>query len=82
VDCRTTTLHAEGGRLTGHSVLELLESHLIDAEAVGGLTMGAPGTLSPTPALLCCTAFWSARPRRHTAPAAASRASAAKARAW
>ena len=41
VDCRTTTLHAEGGRLTGHSVLELLEEKHIDAEAVGGLTMGA-----------------------------------------
>ena len=25
IDCRTTTLHAEGGRLTGHAVLELLE---------------------------------------------------------
>jgi len=41
VDCRTTTLHAEGGRLTGHAILELLEEKAIDAEAVGGLTMGA-----------------------------------------
>jgi orotate phosphoribosyltransferase len=41
VDCRTTTLHAEGGRLTGHSVLELLEEKAIEAEAVGGLTLGA-----------------------------------------
>jgi orotate phosphoribosyltransferase len=41
IDCRTTTLHAEGGRLTGHAVLELLEEQGIDAEAVGGLTMGA-----------------------------------------
>ena len=41
IDCRTTTLHAEGGRLTGHSVLELLEQHGITADAVGGLTMGA-----------------------------------------
>lgn len=41
IDCRTTTLHAEGGRLTGHAVLELLEEHRIEAEAVGGLTMGA-----------------------------------------
>jgi orotate phosphoribosyltransferase len=46
VDCRTTTLHAEGGRLTGHSVLELLEAHRIDAEAVGGLTMGADPIVS------------------------------------
>ncbi len=41
IDCRTTTLHAEGGRLTGHAVLELLAEHDIEAEAVGGLTMGA-----------------------------------------
>ena len=46
VDCRTTTLHAEGGRLTGHAVLELLEEHGIVAEAVGGLTMGADPIVS------------------------------------
>ena len=26
IDCRTTTLDAEGGRLTGHAILELLEA--------------------------------------------------------
>ena len=41
IDCRTTTLHAEGGRLTGLAVLDLLAEHGIAAEAVGGLTMGA-----------------------------------------
>ena len=41
IDCRTTTLHAEGGRLTGHAVLELLEEKKVEAEAVGGMTMGA-----------------------------------------
>jgi orotate phosphoribosyltransferase len=46
VDCRTTTLHAEGGRLTGHSVLELLEENHIEAEAVGGLTLGADPIVS------------------------------------
>jgi orotate phosphoribosyltransferase len=46
IDCRTTTLHAEGGRLTGHAVLELLEAHGVDAEAVGGLTMGADPIVS------------------------------------
>jgi len=46
IDCRTTTLHAEGGRLTGHAILELLESNHIDAEAVGGLTMGADPIVS------------------------------------
>jgi orotate phosphoribosyltransferase len=46
VDCRTTTLHAEGGRLTGHAILELLEEHGIEAEAVGGLTLGADPIVS------------------------------------
>src|SRR5580658_3437334 len=46
IDCRTTTLHAEGGRLTGHAVLELLEEHGIESEAVGGLTMGADPIVS------------------------------------
>ncbi len=46
IDCRTTTLNAEGGRLTGHAILELLEQHGIEAEAVGGLTMGADPIVS------------------------------------
>ena len=46
IDCRTTTLHAEGGRVTGHAILELLEQHGIQAEAVGGLTMGADPIVS------------------------------------
>jgi orotate phosphoribosyltransferase len=46
IDCRTTTLHAEGGRLTGHAILELLEQYKIEAEAVGGLTMGADPIVS------------------------------------
>ena len=46
VDCRTTTLHAEGGRLTGHAILGLLEANHIEADAVGGLTMGADPIVS------------------------------------
>jgi orotate phosphoribosyltransferase len=46
VDCRITTLDAEGGRLTGEAILELLEANQIDAEAVGGLTMGADPIVS------------------------------------
>ena len=46
IDCRTTTLHAEGGRLTGHAILELLEENGIQAEAVGGLTLGADPIVS------------------------------------
>jgi orotate phosphoribosyltransferase len=46
IDCRTTTLHAEGGRLTGHAILELLEENGIEADAVGGLTLGADPIVS------------------------------------
>lgn len=46
IDCRTSTLHAHGGRLTGHALLELLEKNGIEAEAVGGLTMGADPIVS------------------------------------
>src|SRR5215469_3248884 len=46
IDCRTTTLHAEGGRLTGEAILELLENNGIKADAVGGLTLGADPIVS------------------------------------
>jgi orotate phosphoribosyltransferase len=46
IDCRTTTLNAEGGRLTGEAILDLLNEKGIDAEAVGGLTMGADPIVS------------------------------------
>ena len=41
IDCRTTTLDADGGRLCGVIMAELLRQHAPDAQAVGGLTMGA-----------------------------------------
>lgn len=46
IDCRITTLHAEGGRLTGHAILDLLHEHKIKPAAVGGLTMGADPIVS------------------------------------
>ena len=46
IDCRTTTLHAEGGRLTGEAILDLLGANEIEAEGVGGLTMGADPIVS------------------------------------
>jgi orotate phosphoribosyltransferase len=46
IDCRITTLHAEGGRLTGHAILDLLHAHNIKPAAVGGLTMGADPVVS------------------------------------
>jgi orotate phosphoribosyltransferase len=41
IDCRTTTLHAEGGRLAGMAMLEIIRGLGVDVAAVGGLTMGA-----------------------------------------
>ena len=46
IDCRSTTLHAEGGRLTGEAILDLLLENNIQAEAVGGLTLGADPIVS------------------------------------
>jgi len=46
IDCRTTTLNAEGGRLTGEAILDLLNENAIEAEAVGGLTLGADPIVS------------------------------------
>lgn len=41
IDCRTTTLHAQGAELTGHVFLELILQQGWQPQAVGGLTMGA-----------------------------------------
>jgi orotate phosphoribosyltransferase len=46
IDCRTTTLHAEGGRLTGLAILDLLHEYKLKPAAVGGLTMGADPIVS------------------------------------
>jgi orotate phosphoribosyltransferase len=48
IDCRTTTLHAEGGRLSGLVLYDLIREHIPHAEAVGGLTMGADPLVSNT----------------------------------
>ncbi|MEO6911197.1 MAG: orotate phosphoribosyltransferase [Edaphobacter sp.] len=48
IDCRTTTLHAEGGRLSGLVLYDLIRQHIPQAEAVGGLTMGADPLVSNT----------------------------------
>jgi orotate phosphoribosyltransferase len=41
IDCRTTTLDAQGSRLTGEAFLEEIRARGWNAEAIGGLTMGA-----------------------------------------
>lgn len=46
IDCRTTTLDADGGRLCGTVMAELIRQHAPQAEAVGGLTMGADPLVS------------------------------------
>jgi orotate phosphoribosyltransferase len=46
IDCRTTTLHAEGGRLTGLAILDLLRERKLKPAAVGGLTLGADPVVS------------------------------------
>ena len=48
IDCRTTTLHAEGGRLSGLVLYDMLRERNITATAVGGLTMGADPLVSNT----------------------------------
>ena len=48
IDCRVTTLHAEGGRLAGIVLLDLIREHCPSAVAVGGLTMGADPLVSNT----------------------------------
>jgi orotate phosphoribosyltransferase len=41
IDCRTTTLDARGAQLTGEVFLEGIRAHGWNAQAIGGLTMGA-----------------------------------------
>src|SRR5271163_224406 len=48
IDCRITTLHAEGGRLSGLVLYDLIRECIPHAEAVGGLTMGADPLVSNT----------------------------------
>ena len=48
IDCRITTLHAEGGRLSGIVLLDLIREHFPQAVAIGGLTMGADPLVSNT----------------------------------
>lgn len=41
IDCRTTTLHAKGSRLTGEVFLDEIRQRGWKPQAIGGLTMGA-----------------------------------------
>ena len=46
IDCRITTLHAEGGRLAGLVFYDLIREKNLNPAAVGGLTMGADPLVS------------------------------------
>lgn len=46
IDCRTTTLDAEGGRLAGIVLLDEIRVRFPNAVAVGGLTLGADPLVS------------------------------------
>ena len=46
IDCRTTTLHAEGGRLAGLVLHDAIRQNNMQPQAVGGLTMGADPLVS------------------------------------
>lgn len=46
LDCKLTTLSPEGAFLTGNAILELMDTHGICAEAIGGLAVGADPIVS------------------------------------
>ncbi|MGA9940216.1 MAG: orotate phosphoribosyltransferase [Candidatus Acidiferrales bacterium] len=46
LDCRLTTLDAQGALLTGYCVLELLDEMGVRPDAIGGLSMGADPVVS------------------------------------
>jgi orotate phosphoribosyltransferase len=65
VDCRTTTLHAEGAWYTGQTIADLIEEHGIEADAIGGMTMGADPIVS---AVAIATAWRAMEAARHNQP--------------
>lgn len=46
LDCRMTTLHPRGAVLIGRLILARMREHRIQADAIGGLTMGADPIVS------------------------------------
>lgn len=68
IDCRATTLTAEGGRLTGLAILEMLRARGLKPVAVGGLTLGADPVVSNVTA----ASAWSQRNQPDAADAGTS----------
>jgi orotate phosphoribosyltransferase len=70
IDCRTTTLDAEGVRLTGRVFLDEIFRHGWEPDAIGGLTMGADPIVVAV-AMLSAQQTQSRRPRADTSPGGA-----------
>ena len=70
IDCRTTTLDANGARLTARVVLDEIFRQGWEPDAVGGLTMGADPIVVGT-AMLSAQQSQSRSPRPDTTPVAA-----------
>jgi orotate phosphoribosyltransferase len=50
-DSKRTTLLPEGAYLTARAVLKVLRDHAVDADAIGGMTLGADPIVCPVAAL-------------------------------
>src|SRR5512143_1868704 len=70
IDCRTTTLDADGARLTGRVFLDEIFRHGWEPDAIGGLTMGADPIVVSV-AMLSAQQTQSRRPRPDTSPGGA-----------
>src|SRR3954449_4085860 len=70
IDCRTTTLDANGARLTGRVFLNEIFRHGWEPQAIGGLTMGADPIVVSV-AMLSSQQVQSRRPRPDTSPGGA-----------
>jgi orotate phosphoribosyltransferase len=70
IDCRTTTLDAEGARLTGRVFLDEIFRHGWEPDAIGGLTLGADPIVVSV-AMLSAQQTQSRRPRPDTSPGGA-----------
>lgn len=70
IDCRLTTLDADGARLTGRVVLDEIFRHGWEPDAIGGLTLGADPIVVSV-AMLSSQQTKSRRPRPDTAPGGA-----------
>lgn len=64
IDCRTTTLCAEGGRLAGIVILDLLREKGLSPQAVGGLTLGS----DPVVCNVAAASAWQAADQHAVAP--------------